>query len=89
MLSSYTAEAIIKGFSNHTRIEILEILEAFPYISLEEISFKIKVNYKTTSEHVRKLTISGLIKKQAHKTSVRHSLTQRGKSILKFLRTLE
>jgi predicted transcriptional regulator len=89
MLTSCDIEVIIKGFAHHTRIEILEILEAYPYISLEEISTKIKVNYKTTSEHVRKLATSGLIKKQVHKTSMRHSLTQRGKSILKFLRTLE
>ncbi|MBP6913274.1 MAG: winged helix-turn-helix transcriptional regulator [Candidatus Levybacteria bacterium] len=89
MLTPNTIETIIKSFSNHSRIEILEILEAYPYISLEEISIKTNTNYKTASEHVRRLTASGLIKKQSYKTSKRHSLNQRGKFILKFLRTLE
>lgn len=89
MLPAKTLEKTIKGFGNHTRIEMLKVLESYPYLTLEEISEKLHVNYKTASEHLRRLNSSGLIRKQSHKTSVRHSLTQLGKNVLKFLRTLE
>lgn len=89
MLPSRTIEKTLKGVANHTRIDIVKTLESSPYLTLEEISQRLSVNYKTASAHVKTLTSTGLIRKQNHKTSVRHSLTQQGKSILKFLRMLE
>lgn len=89
MLPTKKLEKTVKGFANHRRIEILETLLDYPYLSLEEISQKLIINYKTASEHLRRLEIAGLIRKQSHKNSVRHSLSQQGKTILKFLRTLD
>ncbi len=82
-------ERIIKGVANHRRIQILELLEESPELSLQEISETLNINFKTASEHLRRLAISGLIMKRSDGTSVRHKLTNRGSSILKFLRTLE
>jgi DNA-binding transcriptional ArsR family regulator len=82
-------ERIVRGFSNHRRIEILELLEKEPELSVLEISERLKINFKTASEHVRRLTIAGLIMKRSEGSSVRHKLTKRGKKILMFLRTLE
>ena len=82
-------EKIVKGFSNHRRIEILELLEKHPELSLIEISTKLKINFKTASEHVRRLAIPGLVFKRNQGNNVIHNLTDRSKTILKFLRTLE
>lgn len=48
-------ERIVKGFSNHRRIEILELLKKEPEFSVNEISEKLNVNFKTVSEHIRRL----------------------------------
>ena len=82
-------ERVVRGFSNHRRIEILELLEKIPELSVVEISEKLKINFKTASEHIRRLTIAGLVIKRSAGASVRHKLTERGELILKFLRTLE
>ena len=82
-------ERVVKGFANHRRIEILSLLKINPELSLDEISTRLKINMKTASEHVRRLAISGLVLKRSEGNSVRHKLTRRAESILKFLRTLE
>ncbi len=82
-------ERIMKGVANHRRIQILDLLERQPELSLHEISEILNINLKTASEHVRRLSIAGLVMKRSAGTSVRHKLTSRGVSILKFLRTLE
>ena len=82
-------ERIAKGFSNHRRIEILYLLKEKPELSVFDIAGELEVNFKTVSEHVRRLAIAGLIIKRHDGNSVRHKLTDRGKSILVFLRTLE
>lgn len=82
-------ERIIKGFANHRRIEIMILLEKAPELSLIEISDELKINFKTGSEHIRRLVLAGLVMKRNAGASVRHALTNEGKLILKFLRTLE
>ena len=82
-------ERIVKGFSNHRRIEIVELLAKMPELSVFEISDHLRINFKTGSEHIRRLAIAGLVMKRSDRNNVRHALTERGKSILKFLRILE
>ena len=82
-------ERIIKGFSNHRRIQIMDLLSAYPELSVTEITQKLKINLKTASEHIRRLAISGLVIKRNQAQNVRHKLSDRGAVILKFLRTLE
>lgn len=82
-------ERIIKGCSNHRRIEMLITLERMPEQNLLELSETLKINMKTGSDHLRRLAIAGLVMKRHEGASVRHALTSRGKIILKFLRTLE
>jgi DNA-binding transcriptional ArsR family regulator len=82
-------ERIVRGFSNHRRIEILELLEKEPELSVLEIAERLGINLKTASQHIRRLTIAGLIMKRSEGASVRHKLTERGKKVLMFLRTLE
>ena len=82
-------ERVVKGFANHRRIEIMLLLEKTPELSLIEISENLDINFKTASEHIRRLAIAGLVMKRNAGASVRHALTEDGKLILKFLRTLE
>lgn len=82
-------ERLAKGFANHRRIEILELLQHKPELSVDEISEHLGINFKTASEHIRRLAIAGLILKRNENTYVRHKITQNGKLILKFLRRLE
>ncbi len=85
----YTLEKIIKGASNHRRVEILYLLKEKPNLSVFDISEKLKCNFKTISEHTRRLVQSGLISKYSDGSSVRHEITLLGENVLKFLRTLE
>jgi DNA-binding transcriptional ArsR family regulator len=82
-------ERIIKGSSNHRRIQIMDLLSAYPELSVGEIAVRLKINLKTASEHIRRLAISGLVLKRNQGKCVRHKLADRGIVILKFLRMLE
>ena len=82
-------EKWIKGVSNHRRIEILDLLQRKPKLSLINISHELKVNFKTIGEHVRRLHIAELVSKHNLARDVEHELTKRGRHVLTFLRTLE
>lgn len=89
MQKSRVLERWMRAAGNHRRIEILVLLDENPELSVSEISEKLKINMKTASEHIRRLTIAGFIMKRSQGKSIRHKLTVRGKHILTFLRTLE
>lgn len=82
-------EKIVKGFANHYRIRVLELLETQQNLSLENIVTELRANYKTISVHVRKLDRAELIEKRYYANYVLHNITKRGLSILTFLRKLE
>ena len=79
-------ERIIKGVANHRRIEIMMLLEKRPELSLTEIADALHINFKTASEHVRRLAIAGLVMRRYEGATVRHAATNTGIIILKFLR---
>jgi DNA-binding transcriptional ArsR family regulator len=89
MLTYKQLERIAKGSANHRRIQILDLLEKTPELSVSEISIAVKSDIKNVSEHVRKLTLSGLIIKRNQGNNIRHKLTPRGISILQFYRIIE
>jgi len=82
-------ERIIKGVANHRRIEILDLVGKEPELSVYDIAEKLKIDFRTASQHLTKLAIAGLVMKRNDASSVRHALTNRGKLILQFCRTLE
>ncbi len=84
-----TLERLVRGFSNHRRIQIMEVLKKTPEMSVDEIAELLDINYKTAADHLRRLAIAGLVLKKSDSTSIRHKLTNRAEYILKFLRTLE
>jgi DNA-binding transcriptional ArsR family regulator len=81
-------EKIVKGFANHRRIEILELLSKRT-ASLSQISTILKVNLKTIAEHTRRLESAGLIEKKYKGREVVHTISNLGINILTFLRKLE
>lgn len=82
-------ERIAKGFANHRRIQILELLDGVGELPLFAIAERLGINIKTASEHTKKMVDAGLIEKQYAGLLVRHRLTDRGKTILEFCRILE
>lgn len=89
MLNYRKLEKTVRGFSNHRRIQILELLSDSEDLSVLEISNSLKIDYKTASDHIRRLAIPGLVVKRNQGSNVRHKLSYLGFAILKFLRTLE
>jgi len=81
-------EKIVKGFANHNRLKILELLKNEPNLSVYEIAEKLKIGYVNTSDHIRKMTIAGLLKKTNDGNNVLHKLTSRGETILMFCKRL-
>ncbi len=82
-------ERLIKGFANHRRLQILELLRREPELSVEEISDRLKIGYTNTSDHIRKMAIAGLLLKRNEGNNVRHKLTPLAESILVFCKKLE
>ncbi|MEK6824070.1 MAG: helix-turn-helix domain-containing protein [Nanoarchaeota archaeon] len=82
-------ERIIKGFANHRRLQVLQLLHEEPELSVQEISTELKSEMKNISAHITKMAVSGLLIKRSDSKSIRHKLTRRGNIILKFVRMLE
>ena len=79
-------ERHFKGVANHRRIEVLLLVSRENNISLNEIAKVLKCNFKTLSEHIRKLVWAGLLnKKRTGDGTVRHSLSPYGKKFIKFI----
>jgi len=82
-------ERIVKGFANHRRIQMLELLQREPELSVDEISERLKIGYENASDHVRKLAVAGLVMKRNEGAAVRHRLTPRAELILVFCKRLQ
>ncbi len=82
-------ERIIKGFASNRRLEIMNLLNKEPELSVLEISERLKIGYENTSDHIRKMSVAGLVMKRSDGPNIRHKLTSRAKSVLAFCKTLE
>ena len=79
-------EKIIKGVANHWRLRTLFLLYEEPNISLIDIASKLDGNFKTISEHTKKLYQSGLIEKRYKGQIVLHSISVLGDRLLSYLK---
>jgi len=84
-----TLERILKGAASHRRIQVMDLLQKQPELSVSEIADHLSIDFRTTSEHLRKLALSGIVMRRNDGAAVRHALTNRGNTILLFCRTLE
>jgi len=79
-------ERNFKGVANHRRIEVLLLVAREDNITLIGMARALKCNFKTLSEHTRKLVHAGLLnKKNLGDGTVRHSLSPYGKKFVKFI----
>ena len=81
-------ERVTKGYANHRRIEILELLAKEPELSVVDITELLHMQYKASAPHVQKLAATGLIMKRHDGAHVRHAISPLGVRVLAFLRTL-
>ncbi len=80
---------IIKGCAHPRRIRIMMALKGSKTrLSLDELSEKADVPYKTAAVHVGILQESGLVTKSRYGQRVEHELTDLGGEILEFLTCL-
>lgn len=80
-------ERHFKGVANHRRIEILLLVAESNGVSLEDIAENLNCNFKTISEHARRLAQSGLVDKEYQGRRVIHTLSPYGRIFYKFLQT--
>ena len=81
-------EKTVKGFANHRRLQILELLNETGGLSVDDISQNLNVNFMTISDHARKLSDVGLIEKKYKGRFVINTITKLGKHILSFCKML-
>lgn len=88
LLKTRSLERLVKGFSNHRRIQIMELLEQVPELSVGEIAGRVKTDLKNASQHINRMAISGLVLKRNQKNNIRHKLSPKGIKVLNFLKDL-
>ena len=86
MKESKKLERIFKGVANHRRIEIIKLVEKEPGITLFAIARNLQCNFKTISEHTRRLVAAGLVYKQYRGNSVEHYLSPYGAKVIEFMK---
>jgi predicted transcriptional regulator len=87
MRTAKQIERHFKGVANHRRIEILLLVAKQENISLEGIAETLNCNFKTISEHTRKLVQAGLLNKKYNGRRVSHSISPYGERFIKFIET--
>jgi predicted transcriptional regulator len=78
-------ERYFKGVANHRRISILLLVLKNPGISLDGISESLDCNFKTISEHTRRLVQAGLLNKNYKGNTVEHRISPYGKMFCGFI----
>lgn len=82
-------ERHFKGIANYHRIDILLLVSQSSGISVEKISEALECNFKTISEHTRRLVQAGLLNKEYKGRAVIHTLSPYGEIITKFMITFQ
>ena len=82
-------ERHLKGVANHRRIDILILIANNDGLTVEDIADRLDCNFKTISEHTRRLVHAGLINKEYKGRTVIHTLSPYGKIFYGFLKTFQ
>ena len=86
MKTAKQLERHFKGVANHHRISILLLVLQNPDISVDGIAGKLGKNFKTISEHTRRLVQAGLLNKKYQGRNVVHSLSPYGEYLIKCIK---
>ncbi len=82
-------ERYFKGIANHRRIEILRLISEIEGVTVDGICQKLNANFKTISEHTRRLVQAGLVNKRYRGRQVEHYLSPYGRKFLKFINSFK
>jgi DNA-binding MarR family transcriptional regulator len=82
-------ERYFKGVANHRRIDILLLIAQKEGIKVEDIANILDVNFKTISEHIRRLVQAGLVNKNYQGRQVAQTLSPYGKRFVDFIRIFQ
>ena len=80
-------ERHFKEIANHRRLEILFLINSNSGLTLEEISRRLSVNFKTISGHTDKLVRAGLLDKKYRGREVEHYLSPYGLKLVRLVKT--
>lgn len=89
MKTAKQLERYFKGMANHRRIDILLLVTKNEGITVEELAEALKCNFKTISEHTRRLTVAGLLNKTYQGRTVTHTLSPYGRIFVDFIKSFE
>src|SRR4051812_4170466 len=89
MMTSRQLERVVRGFSNHRRIQMLMLVAATPELDVFTLARTCGVDVRTASEHTQKLVRGGLLRKRSEGRRVLHTVSPRGADVLRFLRSLK
>jgi len=89
MKTAKQMERHFKGLANHWRISILILVGKKSGITLDGIVGELNANFKTISEHTRKLVQSGLLNKKYQGRNVVHSLSPYGEKLVEFIKSFK
>ena len=82
-------ERYFKGVANHRRIEIILLIDQKRGMAVEDISQILNVNFKTVSEHIKRLSQAGLVNKKYQGRRVLHDLSPYGEIFCNFITTFQ
>lgn len=82
-------ERHFKGVANHQRIDILLLVSKTPRLNVDQITKNLNKNFKTVSEHTRRLVQAGLLNKEYEGRTVAHILSPYGKEFVKFIKSFQ
>jgi len=87
--TSKQLERHFKGIANHRRLDILFLVRNSEGITLTAIAEKLDCNFRTISEHTRRLVQAGLLNKRYRGRIVEHFLSPYGHKLMKFIETFQ
>ena len=73
---------ILKALANEKRLKILDVIRENPNSSVCEISRLSRLNYKTTSAYIRKMTVAGILKLSSDKSQILGSVNRNTQEII-------
>jgi predicted transcriptional regulator len=82
-------ERHFKGIANYRRIDILLLVSQSKGINVDNIAKNLACNFKTISEHTRRLVQAGLLNKEYSGRTVVHALSPYGEKIVKFIKMFQ
>jgi len=80
-------ERHFKGIANHRRLDILFLINDSDGLTLQEISDRLRCNFKTISGHTKTLVNAGLLDKKYKGRRVAHSLSPYGQKLIELIET--